>query len=214
MFKVEGLSVAVGGSPLLSDISFSLSRGEILYVLGPNGAGKTSLLKAIMSIPGYEVIRGRILLEGEDVTNLKPFEKAQKGLALAFQTPPRLHGVRVEALLTYICKHTGCDVHEVAKTVGIEHLLDREVGRLSGGESKRVELATVLAQRPKVALIDEPDSGVDVESLSVVAQGLKQLASEAALVIVTHGAHIARYLSPHKACILYGGTFKNVEVLK
>ena len=93
-FAVDRVSISVGGMPLLSGISFSLSRGEVLYILGPNGAGKSSLLKAVMGIPGYEVTGGRILLEGEDVSTLKPFEKARRGLALAFQMPPRLHGVR------------------------------------------------------------------------------------------------------------------------
>ena len=207
-FAVDRVSISVGGMPLLSGISFSLSRGEVLYILGPNGAGKSSLLKAVMGIPGYEVTGGRVLLEGEEVTTLKPFEKARRGLALAFQMPPRLHGVKVGVLLAHICRRTGCDPREVARAVEVEYLMDREVGRLSGGESKRVELATVLAQRPKVALVDEPDSGVDVESLAVVARGLKELAAEAALVVVTHGAHIARYIPPHKACVLYSGTFK------
>jgi Iron-regulated ABC transporter ATPase subunit SufC len=207
LFTVENASVTVAGRPLLAGISFSLSRGEILYILGPNGAGKSSLLKAIMGIPGYELTQGRVTLEGEDITQLKPHEKAQKGVALAFQIPPRLQ-VRVEAILAHICRRTGCDPAEVAKTAEVEHLLDREAGKLSGGEAKRVELATVLAQRPKAALIDEPDSGVDVESLAVVARCLKQLASEAALVVVTHSAHVARYLPPHRACVLYGGTFK------
>jgi Fe-S cluster assembly ATP-binding protein len=80
-----------------------------LYILGPNGAGKSSLLKAVVGIPGYEVTGGRVLLEGEDVTRLKPFEKARRGLALAFQMSPQLHGVKVGVLLMHICRRTGCD---------------------------------------------------------------------------------------------------------
>jgi Fe-S cluster assembly ATP-binding protein len=99
----------------------------------------------------------------------------------------------------------------VARAVEVEYLMGREVGRLSGGEGKRVELATLLAQRPKVALVDEPDSGVDVESLAVVARGLKELAAGAALVItqvMTHRAHVARFLPPSRVCVLYGGTLR------
>lgn len=208
MFTVENLSVAVGGRALLGGVSFSISPGEVFYILGPNGVGKSSLLKAIMGIPGYEVVGGRVLLDGEDITKLKPYEKASRGLALAFQIPPRLQGVRVGVLLSNICRKTKCDYREVAKVVEVDHLLDREIGKLSGGEGKRVELATVLAQRPRVALIDEPDSGVDVESLVIVARALKELVKDAALIIVTHGAHIARHLPPDKVCVLYGGGFK------
>ena len=165
-------------------------------------------MKALMGIPGYEVTRGRVLLDGVDVMGLEPREKTRRGLAPAFQMPPKLHGVKVGVLLTHICRRTRCDPREVAKVMEIEHLMEREMGRLSGGEMKRVELAAVLAQRPRVALVDEPDSGVDVESLAVVARGLKDLAAEAAVVVVTHGAHIARYIPPHRACVLYGGSFK------
>jgi energy-coupling factor transporter ATP-binding protein EcfA2 len=98
----------------------------------------------------------------------------------------------------------------VARAVEVEHLMDREVGRLSGGEVKRVELATVLAQRPKVALVDEPDSGVYVVSLAVVARGLKELAAGAALVM-THRAHVARSLPLSRLCVLYGGTLRGAE---
>ncbi|ACB39887.1 ATP-binding cassette domain-containing protein [Pyrobaculum neutrophilum] len=205
MLVVEGLSVWVGGRELLRGVSFSAARGEAVYILGPNGVGKSSLLKALMGIPGYEAPEGRVLLDCEDLSRLRPHERAARGLALAFQTPPRLQGVRVGALLGNICRKWGCDVREVARAVEVEHLLEREVGRLSGGEGKRVELATVLARRPKAALVDEPDSGVDVDSLQVVARALRKLAEEAALVVVTHGAHIARHLPPDKVCVLYGG---------
>ncbi|MGC9131532.1 MAG: ATP-binding cassette domain-containing protein [Pyrobaculum sp.] len=202
---LEKVSVSVGGRLLLTDISLALSRGGVFYILGPNGAGKSSLLKAVMGIPGYDVVGGRVLLDGEDVTRLKPCERAARGLALAFQTPPRLQGVKVGVLLRHICRKSGCDPRDVAKVVEIEHLLDREVGKLSGGEGKRVELATVIAQRPKVALVDEPDSGVDVESLAVVGRGLRALAEATALLVVTHSAHVARYLPPTRVCVLYGG---------
>ena len=208
MFILENVSVSVGGRELLRGISLSLGRGDIFYILGPNGVGKSSLLKAVMGLPGYEVTAGRVVLDGVDLAGFSTYERAARGVALAFQVPPRLHGVRVGALLSHICKKTGCDAGEIAKAVEIEHLFDREVGKLSGGESKRVELATVLAQRPKVALIDEPDSGVDVESLSIVARGLKELAAGAGLIVVTHSAHIARYLAPTRVCVLYGGVFK------
>lgn len=207
MFRVEGVAVSVAGNLLVRDVSFSVDRGEAFYILGPNGVGKSSLLKAIMGVPGYEVVSGRVKLEEEDISRLPPVERAKRGLALAFQTPPKLH-LTVETLLLNICKKTKCDPREVSKALEVEHLLKREVCKLSGGESKRVELATVLAQRPKVALIDEPDSGVDVESLAVVGRALKALNAEAGLVVVTHSAHIARYLPPTAVCVLYGGTFK------
>lgn len=203
-----GLSVSVGGRTILRDISFSVGPGDVFYVLGPNGVGKSSLLKAIMGIPGYETPSGELKLGGVDLAGKKPDERASLGLAIAFQTPQRLHGVRVGALLSHICRKTGCNPREVAEAVALAHLWDNEVGKLSGGEGKRFELATVIAQRPAVALIDEPDSGVDVDSLAVVGRALRQLADSAGLVVVTHTGHVARYLPPTKACVVLGGTFK------
>jgi Fe-S cluster assembly ATP-binding protein len=107
----------------------------------------------------------------------------------------------------HICRRTGRGPREVARAVEVEYLMGREVGWLSGGAGKRVELATVLAQRPKVALVGEPDRGVDVESLAVVAWGLKGLAAGAALVM-THRAHVAGFLPPSRVCVLYGGTLR------
>jgi len=208
MLIVSNLSVAVGGRVILRDVSFSVGRGEVFYVLGPNGVGKSSLLKALLGIPGYETPTGVLKLDGVDLTNKKIEERTAAGLALAFQNPPRLHGVRVGTLLSHICRKSGCDPVEVAESLELRHLWDREVGRLSGGEGKRLELATVAAMRPKAALIDEPDSGVDVDSLALVGRALKNLLETAALVVVTHSGYITKYVPPSRACVILGGVFK------
>ena len=210
ILSIENLSVSVGSRIAIKDLSLQIPSNTILYLLGPNGAGKTTLLRAIIGYPGYNTVSGVIQFEGEDVTD-KPMEyRVSKGLALAHQIPPKLAGVRVADLLSTLCKKSECSVSDVAKDMEIEHLLYREFGKgFSGGELKRVEIATLLAQRPKLALVDEPDTGVDVDSIEIIARGLKKLVEISpykSIVIVTHTAFIARYIEPDATCILLGGS--------
>lgn len=209
---VDNVSIGVGEKIVLKNVSMSIDRNEVLFLLGPNGAGKSTLLRALVGFPGYNVVSGRIYFEDEDITDSLMEVRVAKGLALAHQLPPKLLGVKVRQLLDALCRKNKCDVYEIANDLGILHLLDREFGKgFSGGELKRVEVAVLLAQKPKLALIDEPDSGVDVDSIEIVARAIKKLVDISpykSAIIVTHSALISRYIEPTKVCILMSGTMK------
>lgn len=209
---VSELMVSVGARTVLKSVNFTVKRDDILFLLGPNGAGKTSLLRALIGYPNYNVISGRVVFDGEDITYSPMEYRVSKGLAIAHQIPPKLTGVRVRDLLNSICKKTGCVVDEIADELEINYLLNREFGKgFSGGELKRIEIATIIAQRPKLAFVDEPDSGVDVDSIELIARALKRLVSSSlykSIVIITHSASIAKYIRPTDVCIMMSGSIK------
>jgi Fe-S cluster assembly ATP-binding protein len=212
VLKVRDLSVAISGRVIIRNNNIFVERNSVVFLLGPNGSGKSTFLKAIIGYPGVEVISGNIVFEGEDITG-KPMEyRVSKGLTLAHQTPPKLTGVRMRQLLEALCKKTGCDPIEIASVLEIKHLLDREFGKgFSGGELKRAEIAMLLAQKPKLPLIDEPDSGVDVDSIEIIASAIKKLISETpykSTIIVTHSAQISKYIKPTLTCIMVSGEIK------
>jgi Fe-S cluster assembly ATP-binding protein len=209
---VDRLSVGVGNRIVLKDVSFSIDRENILFLLGPNGAGKTSLLRTLIGYPNYNIVSGRILFDGEDVTFKSMEYRVSKGLAIAHQIPPKLTGVRVRDLLNSICRKTGCSANEIADDIEINYLLNREFGKgFSGGELKRIEIATLIAQKPKLAFIDEPDSGVDVDSIALIAKAIRKLVNSSiyrSIVIITHSAAIAKYIRPTHVCIMMSGSIK------
>ncbi|WP_440059605.1 ATP-binding cassette domain-containing protein [Thermogladius sp. 4427co] len=203
---VDNIRAEAGGNIVVQDARLEIGVGDVVFLLGPNGSGKTSLIRTIIGYPGYRVLSGRVLFENEDLTD-KPMEyRVEKGLGVAHQFPPKLTGLRVSTLLESICRRKGCSVSEIAEATNISNLLEREFGKsFSGGELKRVELATLLALKPKVSLIDEPDSGVDVDSIKIIGDVIKRLIDSSpykAALIVTHTAMIAKYVQPTKICLM------------
>ncbi len=204
LLEVRDLTVEAGGRIIVADSNLEMDEGEVVYLLGPNGTGKTSLIRSIIGYPGYNVVKGRILLMGEDVTETPMEYRVAKGLGLAHQIPPRLSGLKVRTLLEAICSRTKCDPEEVASVTQIQHLLERDFGRsFSGGELKRVELATLLAMKPKISFIDEPDSGVDVDSVKLIADGIRRLMDvSSSILVITHTAMITKYIKPTRVCLM------------
>ncbi len=201
MLAINGLSVEVGKSLIVRRVWLRLGPGEIHVLMGPNGAGKSTLLKAVMGLRGYRVVEGSVMLDGEDLTRLKPYERVRRGLALAHQTPPKVR-VRSSYLIKELMRAYGLLndsglVRELINELGLKALMSRELYRgFSGGEVKRFELLTVAMRRPKACLLDEPDSGVDVDSVKVLANVISGLASHgSAVLLVTHTGHIVNYLS-------------------
>ena len=217
VFEVHDARVFTSdGKEVVKGITLSFSKPGIYTIMGPNGAGKSSLVNAIMGHQGYR-LEGRVLLEGEDITKLPTHERARKGITLATQMPLEVEGVRVAELLSRIIKRfRGIEktdealryARELLKLVGLsESIMSRYfmVG-MSGGERKRLELARVIAQKPKVALLDEPDSGVDVESMPLVARAIAKLREEGSIVIlITHQPRIFEHLEPDKVYVMYNG---------
>ena len=216
MFEIVDARVWTSdGKLVVQGVTLRLPGPGVYVVMGPNGAGKSSLVNAVMGHRDYR-FEGKVLLDGDDVTGLPTHEKARKGLALALQIPVEIEGVRVsEVLVKIVERFRGLDrrealslLRELLGLVGLpESMLARQlmVG-LSGGERKRLELVRVIAQKPRVAMLDEPDSGVDVESLPLVARAIERLREEgAAVLLISHQPQLFRYLDPDKVYVMYGG---------
>ncbi len=207
MLKVKNVSVAVDDLIVVKDASLSIGTGEIHILMGPNGAGKSSLLKAIMGISDYRVVKGNILFNGKDITDLKPYERAKLGIALAHQNPPKVRVKSRYLLIKLMELYHRSKVDEYLKKLikefNIEHLLDRELYLgFSGGEIKRFELLTVILQKPRICLLDEPDSGVDIDTVRKLATIISRLVDDGtSVLLVTHVGHIVKYLS--RADVLY-----------
>lgn len=213
ILDVDSVSISVDGRMIVSNACLSVGSSDVLYILGPNGSGKTSLLRGIIGFPGYNIVSGGIVFDGEDITS-KPIEyRVSKGLAIAHQFTPKLSNIDTLSLLEHICRRFKCDnLSESIDLLNIRHLLSRPFGKgFSGGELKRVELATILLQRPKLALIDEPDSGVDIDSIMLVAEGIRkllELSPYKSIVIVTHSGLIAKFIEPTRVCIMIEGSIR------
>lgn len=217
--KIEDLHVTVEGKEILKGVSLTVNSGEIHVLMGPNGSGKTSLSLAIMGHPKYKITQGKILLDGEDITNLETDEKVKRGLFLAFQNPIEISGVKLSTLLIaeynriYGSSSSALQainyIKEVSKSVGVsDSLLNRGIFEgFSGGEKKRTEILQMLLMKPKIAILDEPDSGVDVDGLKAIAQAIIKLRNEnnTGYLIITHYRRILEHINADKVHVLYKG---------
>ena len=197
VLELRNVFVEASGRPVVRGVSLRVAGGELQVLMGPNGAGKSSLLSAIMGLPGYRVVKGEALLDGQRLNDLPLYERARRGLGLGFQTPPRMRGVTARCILEALEKIHGPwrDLRRYARLLGVEDLLDKPLGSLSGGERKRVELLLVLAQRPRVMLLDEPDSGVDIDSLGLIADVVEESVRRGiGVLLVTHTTHFLEEL--------------------
>ncbi|MEM1509474.1 MAG: ATP-binding cassette domain-containing protein [Thermofilaceae archaeon] len=194
LLRLEDVHVQVDEREVLRGVDLSVEAGEIHVLLGPNGSGKSTLLKAIVSMPGYRVTKGRIIFDGQDLMDLRPYEKARIGIALMHQHLRPL-SVKFSSLATELCKMFGSSL-DLISDLQVNGLMERELFRgFSGGEAKRAELALVLLQRPRLALLDEPDSGVDLEGLKTVGKSINALIDiGASILLVTHAGLITEHL--------------------
>jgi len=219
--EVENLHVAAEGHEILRGVSLAVQPGELHALMGPNGSGKSTLAKALLADPGYEVTAGRIRLAGEDVTGLPTADRAARGLFLGFQHPEEIPGVSVLNFLRQaMSARQGIEdlsVLEVrvalldwTKRLGAD---DRFVQRylnegFSGGEKKRNEILQMALLEPDVAVLDETDSGLDIDALRVVADGITAVRAERpalGLLLITHYRRILEHLTPDHVHILLGG---------
>ena len=185
MLQVEHLSYDVveegKQSEILSDVSFSVNEGEMLVITGPNGGGKSTLAKLLMGI--NKVTGGKILLDGQDITDYTIDERAKAGLGFAFQQPPRFKGMTVRRLLSLAAgealdEKTCCNLLSSVGLCAMEYI-DREAdATLSGGEMKRIEIATVLAKQHRICIFDEPEAGIDLWSFSMLIKRFEQIHKE------------------------------------
>lgn len=198
LLTIRDLSVCIENKKIVYNANMDIGRGELHIIMGPNGSGKSTLLAAIMGLPRIIICNGTILFEDMDITKLPSYERAKLGIALAHQNPPEIKGVRFNEVAKAIVKRCGCsDYSMMARILKVDNLLHRDlfVG-FSGGERKRAELFLVMLQSPKLALLDEPDSGVDIESVENIANAIDYLISrKSSVILVTHTGLITNKLS-------------------
>jgi len=223
MLLVEDLQVELAGKIILQHIDLEIKPGETHVLFGPNGSGKTSLLMTLMGYPQYQVVAGKIVFKGVDITYAPIDERARLGIGMSYQRPPTIHGLKTRQLVQ-ICARTEVDVTSLAQRVNFEGFLDRDVNAgFSGGEIKRSELLQLSAQNPDLMLFDEPESGVDLENIALVGNTIAALLQKNGVrdksksrlqlkqertkmgLIITHTGHILDYVAVDKGQVLYNG---------
>lgn len=233
MLHIENLSVAVRGKQILKNINLHIAPGEVHVLFGPNGTGKSTLIGTIMGFDRYEVLEGKIYFKGEDITNAPCYERAKLGVGVMIQRPPTIRGLSLRQMIN-ICGADPSEIDKMAEWMGLSEFLDRSVNEgFSGGEIKRSELLQLMAQKPDLLLLDEPESGVDVENISLVGRAANYILNHEPCggagcnkpccshngcqtnplaesgrsgLIITHVGHILKYVPASHAHILYQGT--------
>lgn len=189
VLEVKNLRLAFNGKVIIDDLSLALVRGEVHGLLGVNGTGKTTLANLIIGV-NHTPYQGKIVFEGKDITGSNITQRAKMGITLAWQEPVRFEGLSVKDYLELSRKSASDEVEKYLSMVGLPpaEYLERAVdGSLSGGERKRIELASVLAMKPKVAILDEPDSGIDVVSLPHIMNGIVEMNRQGtSVLLITH----------------------------
>lgn len=197
MLEIQDLTLERGDRAILQKINLTIEDGEIYSVLGPNGAGKSSLAYTLMGCNDYKLSSGKVFFDGKDITDLPIWQRAKMGITLAWQEPARFEGLLVKDYLQLgMKKKNSNEVEEALQGVLLapDLYLKRKVDKtLSGGERKRIELAAVFTMRPRLAILDEPDSGVDILALDNVMEFVRSLKDRGTTVIlITHNAEAAK----------------------
>ena len=215
ILEVKGLSVKVEDKLILKDVTFSLKQGVSHILFGPNGSGKTTLISTLMGLPGYDVVSGKIFFMSEDITDKSIEERAKLGMVVSFQNPPEITGVKLGDLLKLCLGKALTDEFSAKEQKQIEafrlvDFLNRDINvGFSGGERKRSEILQLIFLKPKLLLLDEPDSGVDVESLRMIASEIQRYveSSGSSALIITHKGDIMEHVKAGYGCILLQGQF-------
>jgi Fe-S cluster assembly ATP-binding protein len=213
---IEQLTVEVEGREILHGINLEMGLGETQVLFGPNGSGKTTLLMTIMGFPKYRVTKGRIIFKGQDITMLPLDERARLGIGMSFQRPPVVRGVKTRDMVAACLRgrEQKESISQLAEEANLADFLDREINYgFSGGEIKRSELMQLLAQRPTLTLIDEPESGVDLVNIVLIGELLNSLLEKECPIperrctglIITHTGHILDYVNARTGYVMCGG---------
>src|SRR5215204_3707525 len=222
MLDIHNLHVRVCGKPILPGIDLKVNAGEVHAIMGPNGSGKRTLARALSGHPEYQVTGGEVLFEGKDLLEMDPDERAREGVFMAFQYPVEIAGVNnayfLKAALNAKRKHHGQPeldamefmelITEKSKLLDINQaMLQRSVNEgFSGGEKKRNEIFQMALLEPKLAILDETDSGLDIDALKIVAHGVNAMRSpQRAAIVVTHYQRLLDYIVPDYVHVLSGG---------
>jgi Fe-S cluster assembly ATP-binding protein len=217
--KIENLHVSREGKEIVKGVNLEIPAGEVHAIMGPNGSGKSSLANALMGHPKYEITAGSIEMDGDDLTAAKPNERAEKGLFLSMQHPPEVTGVPVSHFLRVVVTTAR---REPVGVAAFRTMLKEKMSQLkidpafmnrglnegfSGGEKKRMEILQLMLLAPKYAVLDETDSGLDVDALRIVTDGINAArATGMGVLVITHYARILTQIVPDKVHVLAGGT--------
>jgi Fe-S cluster assembly ATP-binding protein len=224
-FEIKGLRVAVEGREILKGVSLAINKGEIHAVMGPNGSGKSTLSYALMGHPNYEVLGGEVLFKGQNLVDLEPDERARLGVYLAFQYPTVVPGVTMANFLrSALNAKRGYDGKDKSKAITpreFRSLLTEPMNKLrmddsflsryindgfSGGEKKRAEILQMAALQPEIAILDETDSGLDIDSIRYVSEAINTLRGpDLGVLIITHYTRILEFIKPDHVHVLVGG---------
>ena len=216
--EIKNLHVSVDGKEILKGVNLKLEKGKVHVLMGPNGSGKSTLSNVIMGHPRYTVTKGQIFLNGEDITTLGPSERAKKGLFLSFQYPHEISGVTINNFLRTALNNLRKEkinvmefqklLKEKLKLLQIpENFADRYLNAgFSGGEKKKSEILQLAVLNPRVAILDETDSGLDIDALRAVSHGINTLRdADKEILIITHYKRILEYIAPDKLSIMIDG---------
>ena len=217
ILEIKDLCVRAGKKSLLDHINLAIPNGEVHALLGQNGSGKTSLIMTIMGFSSYKVTQGQVLFKGTDITQLDVCQRARLGIAISQQRPPTINGVTLRSILAYTLRNTQNPEEkliQLTEVAQMEPFLDRSINDgLSGGEIKRAELMQLLSSSPEFSMMDEPDSGVDIEALALVGRLVNKLFSpdethpvkRKAGLIITHSGNLLKYMNIDKAHVMHNG---------
>jgi Fe-S cluster assembly ATP-binding protein len=222
MLKIDNLHAAIGGNEILNGLDLEIPTGEVHAIMGPNGSGKSTLAHVLAGRPGYRITAGSVTFDGRDLLALEPEERAHQGLFLGFQYPVEIPGVNnvylLKAALNAKRKHAGLPEVDAFDFLGLvrekmklmrmeESFLSRGVNEgFSGGEKKRNEILQMLVLEPRLAILDETDSGLDIDALKVVASGVNTLRSpDRSVVLVTHYQRLLEHVVPDRVHVLIHG---------
>lgn len=218
MLEIKNLHVSAGDKEILRGVNLSVGKGEIHVILGANGSGKSTLMNVILGHPKYQITGGEMFFNGEDLTALKTFERARRGIFLSFQNPEEIPGITVENMLRTAKQAVIGDkikilqFHKELLALMKELQIAPEYASrymnvgFSGGEKKRNEILQLLTLNPKLALLDETDSGLDVDAVEIVSKGVAKFHNENnSCIIITHNAQILKHLPVNRAHIFLNG---------
>jgi len=216
LLEIKDLKVTVEGKEILHGINLSINAGETHVIYGPNGSGKTTLLMTIMGFPRYKIIGGQIIFEGKDVTHATLDERARAGIGLSFQRPPIVRGVKTRDMVAacFRGRESLDAIPRLAEKTNMVDFLDRDINYgFSGGETKRSELLQLLAQSPDLVLLDEPESGVDLENIALIGELINSLLEKThpmrhrtrSGLIISHTGHILKYVNARTGYVMVEG---------
>ncbi|MBI4706587.1 MAG: ATP-binding cassette domain-containing protein [Candidatus Omnitrophica bacterium] len=208
MLQINNLSVEVSGKPILKNIHLEIEKGEIAVLFGPNGSGKTTLIKSIMGFSGYEASSGEIIFNGNKLNGLSTEQRVKLGIGLMYQHPPKIRGVKLKQVADFLSSDKD-KISAFSNRLSLNQHLNRDINMdFSGGEMKRSELFQILLQNPELLLLDEPESGVDLENIAIMGDVLKDFLHQKgkSALVITHTGYILDYIKAKKGCVMIEGS--------